>query len=94
MRPISPHYRSVGRGQGSNAVFLGSRSLSFGVVSPFYPVHIIHCEVRLFYQKINQVIVKNTRKILGMWEEKENTSYNEMRFDDLITKSNAKRNLL
>ena len=29
-----------------------------------------------------------------MWEEKENTSYNEMRFDDLITKSNAKRNLL
>ena len=55
---ISPHYRSVGRRQGSSGVFGGSWSLSFGAVSPFYPVHFIHGEDRLFFQKINPAMIK------------------------------------
>ena len=55
---ISPHYRSVGRRQGSCGVFGGSWSLSFGGVSPFYPVHFIHGEDRLFFQKINPAMIK------------------------------------
>ena len=65
---ISPHYHSVGRLQGSSSIFRGSLSLSFGGVSPFYKVHFIHCDVRLFFQKINPVMVKNACKILGVLE--------------------------